>query len=51
VIFEAEAVLGYAQSRTRMEERATEPEPVVQEWTADADQLEGEMVELLAGAA
>jgi tetratricopeptide (TPR) repeat protein len=51
VIFEAEAVLGYAQSRTRMEERTPQAEPLVQEWTADADQLEGEMVELLAGAA
>lgn len=51
VIFEAEAVLGYARSRTRMEERATQPEPLVQEWSAEADQLEGEMVELLAGAA
>jgi tetratricopeptide (TPR) repeat protein len=51
VIFEAEAVLAYAQSRTRMEERATEPAQSRDEWTDDANQLESEMVELLAGAA
>jgi hypothetical protein len=50
VIFEAEAVLAYAQSRTRMG-GAVEPEESNSAWTDDADQLETEMVELLAGAA
>lgn len=51
VIFEAEAVLGYAQTRTRMEEAVPKEEAVRQDWADDADLLEGEMVELLTGAA
>ncbi len=51
VIFEAEAVLGYAESRTRIAEPVQIESEARQEWSDDADQLESEMVELLAGAA
>jgi hypothetical protein len=51
VIFEAEAVLGYAESRTQVTETVQVDSEMRQEWSDDADLLEGEIVEVLAGAA
>ena len=51
VIFEAEAVLGYAETRTRMGEKAEQPGQTAEEWSENADLLEGELVEMLVGAA